>query len=1040
MPKYAKFLKGFLTNKVRLEESCTITKNERCSAMLLNKLPSKEKDPGSFTIPCDIGQLHIKNALADLGASISLMPYTMYEKLGLGETKATRISLELADRYPEESRVPIILGIPFLATARAMIDVPPAEDDECYGIDDLDDTINTEAQELLQMSNNSDIGEPHTVYRSVNMPPPAEDDECYGIDDLDDTINAEAQELLASVDNSDLGEPIRRIDSVNTPYPVARETGEPNKVESEHLYSASANETDEKKPELKKLPHHLEYAYLHGDKSFPIIISSELFKKEKMLLLQILMEDDYKPVIQPQRRLNTKVQDVVKNEIVKVLDFRLIYPISDSSWVSSIHMVPKKGGMIVVLNDNNELIPSRTITGWRVILPNSDRTRRARKDTFTCPYETFAYRRMPFGLCKPPATFQRCMTAIFHDMVEDFMEVFMDEFLVFEGIVLGHKIYGAGIEVDRTKIDVIAKLPYLTNIKGVRSFLGHAGFYRRFIKDFSIISKPMTQLLMKDAKFDFFDDYKKAFNILKEKLTTAPIIISPNWNVPFELMCDASDFAVGAVLGQRIDGKVKPIYYASKTLNNAQEHFTTTEKELLAYLFRKQDAKPRLIRWLLLLQGFDIEIKDKKGQRTLLLIICRDLDLGAFTEEEIADKFPDEHLMILKTELKDDEPWYADYVNYIVGKLCPDNVMRRCIARSEILEILAHYHSGPTRGHHSASITRRKVYESGFFWPSIFKDAKDYMMRCDACQRSRNISSRSEMPQNNIQNGLLVVSDSGPAVTSNWAVCCTLNPPVLPPIPPEGVKVLAYHPQTNGQPEVTNRAIKCILERSVGYNPKNWSEKLNDALWAFRTAYKTPTRCTPFRLVYGKACHLPMEIEHKAYWALKQCNMDLTAAAKNRFMEHNELMELRDGAYENTRIYKERTKRWHDSRLRGDKNFKVGDKVLLFNSRFKMHPGKLKSRWYGPNVVKTVYPYGTVEITDKNRISSKVDGQRLKKYHDGHIDTEDKEVLEFEEDTTSLYGVFQFMDTAYWSPDLAAKKSTMLVKYLQSGNLEVLES
>ncbi|GJY34140.1 reverse transcriptase domain-containing protein [Tanacetum coccineum] len=207
------------------------------------------------------------------------------------------------------------------------------------------------------------------------------------------------------------------------------------------------------------------------------------------------------------------------------------------------------------------------------------------KTTFTCPFGTFAYRQMPFGLCNAPATFQRCMTVIFHDMVEDFMEVYMDDFSVFgnsfdcclanldrmlarceetnlvlnwekchfmvkEGIVLGHKIYGAGIEVDRAKIDVISKLPYPTNVKGVRIFLGHAGFYRRFIKDFSMISKPMTRLLMKDAKFDFSDGCKKAFNILKEKLTTAPIIISPDWNVLFELMCDASDFAVGAVLGQ----------------------------------------------------------------------------------------------------------------------------------------------------------------------------------------------------------------------------------------------------------------------------------------------------------------------------------------------------------------------------------------------------------------------------------------------------------------------------------------------------------
>ncbi|GJY25094.1 hypothetical protein Tco_0399820, partial [Tanacetum coccineum] len=391
MPKHAKFLK----------------------AVLLNKLPSKEKDPGSFTIPCDIGQLHINNALADLGPSISLMPYTMYEKLGLDH---------------------------FLATARAMIDVFNKKI-----------TLRVGDEEVI-----------FDVDQSIKRPP-TEDDECYGIDDLDDTINAEAQELLANDEpDSFLSRGLEKSIDQSNLEDCELETTKPDKLEKEHIYLASANEIDEKKPELKDLPNHLEYAYLHGDKSFPIIISYELSDKEKSLLLQVLekrkgaiawkmsdikgigpsycphkiiMEDDFKPVIQPQRRLNPKVQDVVKNKTVKLLDLGLIYPISDSSWVSPIHVVPKKGGMSVVLNDDNELIPSRTVTGWRVCIDYrklNDATRKdyfplpfidqmlerlcgneyycfldgfsrffqipiapedQEKTTFTCPYGTFAYRR-----------------------------------------------------------------------------------------------------------------------------------------------------------------------------------------------------------------------------------------------------------------------------------------------------------------------------------------------------------------------------------------------------------------------------------------------------------------------------------------------------------------------------------------------------------------------------------------------------------------------------------------------------------------------
>ncbi|GKF56379.1 reverse transcriptase domain-containing protein, partial [Tanacetum coccineum] len=194
----------------------------------------------------------------------------------------------------------------------------------------------------------------------------------------------------------------------------------------------------------------------------------------------------------------------------------------------------------------------------------------------------------------------------------------------------------------------------------------------------------------------------------------------------------------------------------------------------------------------------------------------------------------------------------------------------------------------------------------------------------------------------------------------------------------------AYHPQTSGQVEVSNRGLKRILERTIGENRASWLDKLDDTLWAFRTAYKTPIGCTPYNLVYGKACHLLIELEYKAYWALKHANFDLVTTGDHQKVQLNELNEFRDHPYENSLIYKEKTKRIHDSKIKNSV-FKVDDRVLLFNSRLKIFLGKLKTRWSGPFTITQVFPYGTVELSQNSQPNFKVNGHRLKYYFRGYV-------------------------------------------------------
>nr|GEY88761.1 reverse transcriptase domain-containing protein [Tanacetum cinerariifolium] len=356
-----------------------------------------------------------------------------------------------------------------------------------------------------------------------------------------------------------------------------------------------------------------------------------------------------------------------------------------------------------------------------------------------------------------------------------------------------------------------------------------------------------------------------------------------------------------------------------------------------------------------------------------------------FDPKEINETFPLESLNTVNRK-DPSTPWFVDLANYHAGnfiikgmtsqqkqkffkdarhyfwddpylfRTCADQIIRCCVAGKEAIDILNACHSGPTGGHYGANYTAKKVLIQGIDFTGPFPSSKGNKYILVAVDYLSKWVEAKALPTNDARVVVKFLKS-----LFSW---------------------FAYHPQTSGQVEVTNRGLKRILERTVGENHASWSDKLEDALWAFRTAFKTLIGCTPYRLVYGKACHLPLELEYKAYWALKHANFNLKTACDHRKLQLNELNKLRDQAYENSLIYKERTKKLHDDKIK-NRIFNVGDQVLLFNSRLKIFSGKLKSRWSGLFIISEIYPYGTAKLIHPDGCNFKVNCHRLKHYHGG---------------------------------------------------------